>query len=49
LEKRGACRLLMGESEGKRPLERYMFRWDDNIAMDFEVGWVHRLYLSGSG
>jgi hypothetical protein len=37
-EKRNAYRLLVGKSEGKRPLGRR--RWVDNIRMDLgEVGW----------
>jgi hypothetical protein len=39
-EKRNAYRLLMGKSEGKRPLGRPRRRWVDNIRMDLgEVGW----------
>jgi hypothetical protein len=39
-EKRNAYRLLVGKSEGKRPLGRPRRRWVDNIRMDLgEVGW----------
>jgi hypothetical protein len=39
-EKRSACRLLVGNPEGKRPLGRPRCRWVDNIKMDLgEVGW----------
>jgi hypothetical protein len=39
-EKRNAYRLLVGKSEGKRPLGRSRHRWVDNISMDLgEVGW----------
>jgi hypothetical protein len=39
-EGRGAYRILVGRSEGKRPLGRPMLRWEDNIQMDLqEVGW----------
>jgi hypothetical protein len=39
-EKRNAYRVLVGEPEGKRPLERRRRRWADNIRMDLgEVGW----------
>jgi hypothetical protein len=39
-EKRKAYRLLMGKSEGKRPLGRQRRRWVDNIRMDLvELGW----------
>jgi hypothetical protein len=38
-EKSSAYRLLMGKSEGKRPLGRPRSRWVDNIRMDLgEVG-----------
>jgi hypothetical protein len=39
-EKRNAYRLLLGKSEGKRPLGRPRHRCVDNIRMDLgEVGW----------
>jgi hypothetical protein len=39
-EKRNACRLLVGNPEGKRPLGRPRRRWVDNIKMEFrEIGW----------
>jgi hypothetical protein len=39
-EKRNAYRLLVGNSEGKRPLGRPRRRWMDNIRMNLgEVGW----------
>jgi len=38
-EERGACRVLVGKPEGKRPLGRPRHRWVDNNRMDFqEVG-----------
>jgi hypothetical protein len=38
-EGRGVYRVLVGRSEGKRPLERPRRRWKDNIKMDFrELG-----------
>jgi hypothetical protein len=38
-EKRGVYRVLVGKSEGKRPLGRSRHRWGDNIKMDLqEVG-----------
>jgi hypothetical protein len=41
---RGAYRVLVGKSEGRRPLGRCRRRWEDNIKMDFrELGWGHRL------
>ena len=34
-----ACRVLVGKSEGKRPLGRPRRRWEDTIKMDLrEVG-----------
>jgi hypothetical protein len=40
--RRGAYRVLVGKSEGKRPLGRPSCRWEDNIKMDlWEVGWGH--------
>jgi hypothetical protein len=39
-ERRGACRILVGRPEGRRPLGRPRCRWEDNIKMDLqEVGW----------
>src|SRR5215468_9651221 len=39
-EGRGAYRILVGRSEGRRPLGRPRRRWEDNIRMDLqEVGW----------
>jgi hypothetical protein len=46
-DSRGACRILLGRREGKRPVERPMRRWKDNNEMGFkEVGmggmdWVY--------
>ena len=31
---RVACRVLVGKSEGKRPLGTYRRRWEDNFKMD---------------
>jgi hypothetical protein len=37
---RGEYRILVGRSEGRRPLGRPRRRWEDNIKMDLlEVGW----------
>jgi hypothetical protein len=39
-EKRNAYRILVGKPEGKRPLGRPRYRWEDNIKMDLrEIGW----------
>jgi hypothetical protein len=38
-ERRGIYRVLVGKSEGKRPLGRPRHKWEDNITMDLqEVG-----------
>jgi len=38
-ERRGVYRILVGKSEGKRPLGIPRRRWEDNIQMDLqEVG-----------
>jgi hypothetical protein len=39
-EGRNVYRVLMGKSEGKRPLERPRRRWEDGIKMGLrEIGW----------
>ena len=39
-DRRGACRILVGRLEGKKPFGRPRHRWEDNINMDFqEMGW----------
>jgi hypothetical protein len=39
-ERRGAYRALVGNPEGRRPLERPRRRWEDNIKMVLRgVGW----------
>jgi hypothetical protein len=39
-ERRGLSRVLVGKTEGKRPLRRSRRRWEDNIRMDIhEVEW----------
>jgi hypothetical protein len=46
-EMRTAYKLLVGNSEGKRPLKRPRRIWEDNIKMDLSdmdfdgVDWVH--------
>jgi hypothetical protein len=38
-KRRGACRVLVGKPEGKRPLRRTRLRWEDNMRMDLkEIG-----------
>jgi hypothetical protein len=39
-EKRLACRILMGEPEGKRPLGRPKHRWVDNVKMNIARDWM---------
>jgi hypothetical protein len=35
-----ACRILVGQPEGKRPPGRQRRRWEGNITMDLrEIGW----------
>jgi hypothetical protein len=36
----GAYRVLVGKPEGRRPLGRSRYRWEDNIRMDVrDFGW----------
>jgi hypothetical protein len=43
-ERRDAYRVLVGKTEGKRPLGRHWHRLEDNIKMDLqEVGGGHGL------
>jgi hypothetical protein len=35
-ERRGVYRVLVGRSDGKRPLVRPRGRWEDNIKMDLQ-------------
>jgi len=37
-EKRGGYRVLLGKSEGKRPLGRPTRKWEDNIKLSEMVG-----------
>jgi hypothetical protein len=45
-EGRGVYRVLVGRSEGKRPLGRHRRRWENNIKMDLRetridgVNWI---------
>jgi hypothetical protein len=39
-EERNVYKVLMGNPEGKRPLERPRHRWEDGIRVDLrEIGW----------
>jgi hypothetical protein len=45
-EKRNAYRILVGKSEGKRPLGRPRRRWVDNIKIDLrEIGWYGMVWI----
>jgi hypothetical protein len=45
-EWRNAYRILVGKSDGKRPLGRPRRRWVDNIKMNLrEVGWGGRDWI----
>jgi hypothetical protein len=50
-QKKNACKILVGNPKGKRPLAKGRRRWEDNIKMDLrEVGWGwYGLDLSSSG
>ena len=48
-EERGAYRVLVGKTDGKRPLGRPRRRWVDNIRMDLQkvgCGYVHWIGLA---
>jgi len=45
-ERRGVYRVLVGKSEGKRPLGRHRRRWEDSIKMDLqEMGYWGRVWI----
>jgi hypothetical protein len=54
-EGRGVYRVLVGRSEGKRPLGRPRHRREDNIKMDLreigidEANWIHLTQIGSSG
>jgi len=40
-DRRGACRMLVYRPEGKGPLRRPGYRWEERIKMDVqELGWA---------
>ena len=44
VERRGVYRVLVGRSEGKRPLGRHRRRWEDNIKMNLQrMRWVEHV------
>jgi hypothetical protein len=45
-EKRNTCTILVRKPEGKRPLGRPRWRWEDNIKMDLrEIGWIGKGWI----
>jgi hypothetical protein len=45
-KRRTAYRILVGKSDGKRPLGRPRRRWMDNIKIDFrEIGWYGMVWI----
>jgi hypothetical protein len=45
-ERRNACRVLVGKSEGKRPLGRQKRMWVNNIKIDLrEVEWDGMVWI----
>jgi len=47
--RRGVFRVLVGKPEGKRPLGKPKFRWEDNIKMDLQevgCGGIERIDLA---
>jgi hypothetical protein len=47
-EKGKVYKVLVGKSEGKRPLGRPRHRWEDGIRMDLrESGWGYGVYSAG--
>jgi hypothetical protein len=48
-EGRSVYRVLVGRSEGKRPLGRPRRRWEDNVKMDLREIWIGELDSAGSG
>jgi hypothetical protein len=47
VEGRGVYRVLVGKSEGKRPLGRPRRRWEDNVRMDLQEVGCGREYWIG--
>jgi hypothetical protein len=48
-KRRGACIVLVGKAEGRKPPERPGRRWEDNIKMDVRdvrwgMGWIDLAY-----
>ena len=49
MERRGACRVLVGKPKGKRSLEIPGRRWEDNIKMDYQQVGTERVKWIGMG
>jgi hypothetical protein len=48
-ERRGAYRVLIGKTEGRKSLDRPWRRWEDNIKMDLRgIDWID-LVQDGAG
>jgi hypothetical protein len=45
-EGRSAFKILTGKPIGKRPLERSMYRWEDNIRIELVILFYFRISLS---
>jgi hypothetical protein len=43
-ENQNACRVFMEKREGKRPLERPVYRWEDKVDLK-ELGWTGLIWL----
>jgi hypothetical protein len=48
-ESRGVYGVLVGKPEGKRPLGRPRYRWEDNIEMDLRGSRMWGYGLDGAG
>ena len=53
-KRRGVNRVLVEKPEGKRPLGRHSYRWEDNIKMDLHkvvwAAWTGLIWLmTGTG
>jgi hypothetical protein len=40
MKNRSACRILMGKLEGKRPLGKPRYRWEDKVKYAFGYRWT---------
>ena len=47
-ERRGVCTILVWRHDGKRPLARHKYSWDDNIKMvlqEVKWAWIGLIWL----